>query len=99
VASNIIPLPNTQPAPDVAIDLPIPDRAVYTVKDLAYLLSLPLGATYALIRSGDIPASRLGRRWVMPRRRFEEWLDNLPEASLEDVERELAKLDAAEGGH
>lgn len=51
------------------------DRAVYTVREVAHLLSLSLGATYALVRSGEIPARRLGSRWVIPRNRFEEWLD------------------------
>jgi excisionase family DNA binding protein len=51
------------------------DRAVYTVREVAHLLSLSLGATYALVRSGQIPAHRLGSRWVIPRGRFEQWLD------------------------
>ncbi len=52
------------------------DRAVYTVREVAYLLSLSLGATYALVRAGEIPARRLGSRWVIPRARFEQWLDD-----------------------
>src|SRR3954465_11706964 len=49
--------------------------AVYTVREVAHLLSLSLGTTYALVRSGEIPARRLGSRWVIPRARFEQWLD------------------------
>ena len=52
------------------------DRAVYTVREVAHLLSLSLGATYALVRAGEIPARRLGSRWVIPRARFEQWLDD-----------------------
>src|SRR3954454_21850856 len=52
------------------------DRAVYTVREVAHLLSLSLGATYALVRTGGIPARRLGSRWVIPRARFEQWLDD-----------------------
>jgi excisionase family DNA binding protein len=51
------------------------DRAVYTVREVAHLLSLSLGATYGLVRSGEIPARRPGSRWVIPRNRFEQWLD------------------------
>jgi excisionase family DNA binding protein len=51
------------------------DRAVYTVREVAHLLSLSLGVTYALVRSGEIPARRLGGRWVIPRARFRQWLD------------------------
>jgi excisionase family DNA binding protein len=53
------------------------DRAVYTVKEVAQLLSLNVGGTYELLRSGVIPAERLGHRWVIPRRRFHAWLDGV----------------------
>jgi excisionase family DNA binding protein len=60
------------PGSNVASDS---DRAVYTVREVAHLLSLSLGVTYALVRSGEIPARRLGGRWVIPRARFQQWLD------------------------
>ncbi|MDQ7908368.1 helix-turn-helix domain-containing protein [Phytohabitans sp. ZYX-F-186] len=50
-------------------------RAVYTVHEAARLLSISVSTAYALVRSGDIPAERLGRRWVIPRVRFHAWLD------------------------
>ncbi|MEV7228948.1 helix-turn-helix domain-containing protein [Polymorphospora sp. NPDC051019] len=74
-------------------------RAVYTVKETAHMLSLSLGSTYALIRSGEIPAIKLGGRWAIPKRRFHEWLDNLPEATTDDVRRELDRLDQADTRH
>jgi excisionase family DNA binding protein len=51
------------------------ESAVYTVKEAARLLSISVSTAYALVRSGDIPAERLGRRWVVPRKRFHAWLD------------------------
>jgi excisionase family DNA binding protein len=36
--------------------------AVYTVKEVSQYLRLSLGGTYALIRSGEIPALKLGGR-------------------------------------
>jgi excisionase family DNA binding protein len=78
-----IPTPRTGPADDV--DQGDDDRAVYTVDEVAYLLTLSRSATYAMVRAGQIPARRLGRRWVIPKNRFHTWLDDLPEASLEDV--------------
>jgi excisionase family DNA binding protein len=53
------------------------ERAVYTVVELAQLLSLSRGTAYALVRDGTIPALRLGGRWVVPRARFHAWLDSL----------------------
>jgi excisionase family DNA binding protein len=65
--------------------VPLGERAVYTVKEVAYLLSLSLGNTYELLRDGTIPADRLGRRWVISRVRFHAWLDQVtvpPEPDL-----------------
>ena len=55
------------------------DRAVYTVKEVARMLSLSLGGTYALVRDGTIPAHKMGNRWIVPKRRFHAWLDGLTE--------------------
>jgi excisionase family DNA binding protein len=51
------------------------DRAVYTVKEVSVLLSISLGGTYTLVREGQIPAIKLGGRWVIPKRRFHAWLE------------------------
>jgi excisionase family DNA binding protein len=97
--SNVVPLipraareATRQPAHTTApAGQPTPiSRAVYTVAEVAKLLSLSLGSTYALARTGDIPAKKMGGRWVVPKRRFHAWLDDLPEASAEDIEREAA---------
>jgi excisionase family DNA binding protein len=57
------------------------------------MLSLSLGSTYALVRTGDIPAKKMGGRWVIPKRRFHAWLDDLPEATTEDLERDMRRED------
>lgn len=76
------PPPANQPEPNQAADAaPAPlGRMVYTVKETAHLLSLSVGTTYQLIRSGQIPAMKLGGRWVVPKRRLHEWVNNLPTA-------------------
>src|SRR3954453_10447627 len=70
--SQLVVLPTRS---TVASASSVEDRAVYTVREVAHLLSLSLGATYALVRAGEIPARRLGSRWVIPRARFLQWLD------------------------
>jgi len=65
--------------PDPSDDEPeyeLDDRAVYTVRQVAWLLSLSLGTTYELLRAGEIPATRLGGRWIIPKARFHSWLDS-----------------------
>ncbi len=54
-------------------------RLTYTVEEVAQLLSLSRGITYASLRDGTIPAERVGRRWVISRRRLHAWLDGLSE--------------------
>ena len=54
---------------------PQPERLVYSVKEVASLLGLNLGGTYALIHDGTIPAIRMGGRWLVPKKRFHDWLD------------------------
>ena len=57
-------------------------RAVYTVTEVACLLSLSRGGTYELVRQGVIPAVRLGRRWVIPKTRFHAWLDECSDGAV-----------------
>ena len=54
----------------------VSDRDAYTVMEVAALLGLSRGGTYALIQSGQIPARRAGHRWIIPKRRFHAWLDD-----------------------
>lgn len=50
-------------------------RLTYTVDEVARLLNLSRGVAYQHVRDGRIPAERIGRRWLIPRRRFHAWLD------------------------
>jgi excisionase family DNA binding protein len=45
------------------------------VEEVAALLGIARGVAYESVRSGEIPATRVGRRWLIPRRRFHAWLD------------------------
>ncbi|GAA4862283.1 helix-turn-helix domain-containing protein [Actinomycetospora straminea] len=55
----------------------IPALQVYTVRQVAAALGINLGITYELIRKGEIPAKRLGRRWLVPREAFHAWLSEV----------------------
>jgi excisionase family DNA binding protein len=57
---------------------------VYTVAEVARLLSLSFGGTYELVRQGEIPATKMGTRWIIPKQRFHSWLDGLVEEAGED---------------
>jgi excisionase family DNA binding protein len=57
-------------------------QEIYTVAHVAHMLGINVGTAYQLLRNGTIPAKRLGRRWVIPRKRFHEWLDGLEQAEV-----------------
>ncbi len=61
----------TRPAP-ATIDTA---RLTYTVDEVAALLGIARCVAYQYVRAGVIPAERIGRRWLIPRRRFHAWLD------------------------
>jgi excisionase family DNA binding protein len=52
------------------------ESLVYSVAEVAALLNLAVSGTYMLLREGEIPARKLGSRWVIPKQAFHEWLDS-----------------------
>jgi excisionase family DNA binding protein len=44
-----------------------PARATYTVEEAARVLGIGRSLAYALVRTGQLPALRIGRRLVVPR--------------------------------
>lgn len=59
------------------------ERATYTVEEVAQLLGLSRNNAYRAVRDGEIPAKKVGRRWVVPVKAFDAWLDDctLPEVA------------------
>ncbi|OLZ46246.1 excisionase family DNA-binding protein [Amycolatopsis keratiniphila] len=67
--------PYTGPVPTFA-----PNATTYTVEQAAYLISLSVDLTRDYVENGTIPAIRTADGWEIPRTRFTEWVNNLPEA-------------------
>ena len=53
-------------------------RVTYTVSEVAAMLGISRATTYVLLRTGEIPARRIGSRWIIACRRFNAWLDSDP---------------------
>ena len=51
------------------------ERMTYTVDEVAQVLGVSRGIAYEQVRGGEIPARRLGKRWVIPKTQFHAWLD------------------------
>jgi len=52
------------------------DETFLTTADVIRYLHVNLRTVYRLIKTGDIPAVRVGRQWRFRRRDLDEWLDN-----------------------
>lgn len=55
------------------------NHAVYSVKEVAFLLSLNQSTVYAWLRNGTLPGIKSGRRWGVPKKRLHQWVDALQE--------------------
>lgn len=50
------------------------DRAVYNVREIAKLLNINVPRAYELTKQKDFPAIRIGKRILIPKAAFEDWL-------------------------
>jgi excisionase family DNA binding protein len=55
-----------------------PERVTYSVETVAAMLGISRALAYQLVRSGDLPSIKLGRRVVVPRAAFLRLLDGGP---------------------
>ena len=79
---NVTPLWAHDLLPEDPVSLNDFARAdIYTVRQAAARLGISPGLAYELIRAGEIPAKRLGRRWVVPRELFHAWLNEMPKGA------------------
>jgi excisionase family DNA binding protein len=51
------------------------ERLTFEVSELAALLGVNLVRAYSLTRTEGFPSLRIGRRILVPKRAFEEWLN------------------------
>ena len=57
---------------------PIADRATFTAQELADLLGVSLVMVYRMLKNGEIPRRRAGRKYIIPRSAVEDWLREAP---------------------
>ncbi|MCC5910073.1 MAG: helix-turn-helix domain-containing protein [Clostridiaceae bacterium] len=51
-------------------------KLVYRVSDLCDLLDIGKNSAYRLVHSEDFPKIIVGKKILIPKKAFEEWLDN-----------------------
>ena len=52
------------------------EKRTYNAVEVAAMLGISKSKVYDLIRQGVIPSLKLGSRVVIPKSRFDEWVDN-----------------------
>lgn len=61
-----------------------PEPLVYSVAEAAAALGIGRSLAFELVRRGELPTVRLGRRRVIPRHLLINWLDARFRASMDD---------------
>lgn len=51
------------------------EKMVYTVQEVAGLLNISKSYAYELIKNGTIPVLKLGKRRVVPKEKFNNWIN------------------------
>lgn len=51
------------------------EKLVYSIQEAANLLGISRSYAYELVRNGTIPALELGRKRVIPKEKFLEWIN------------------------
>lgn len=70
---------------------PVGGRATYKVSEVAELLGISRATVYVLLNAGQIPARRIGSRWIIARRRFDDWLNASPNDDVRPTGTEVGK--------
>jgi excisionase family DNA binding protein len=78
--SNV--LPNGQ-APSAATAVVDGDRLTWTIPEAAEKLGVSTSYYYRAANKGELPARRLGRRWVVPKKALRELLESGPATAAE----------------
>ena len=51
------------------------DKLAYSPEEVARLLGLHPNSVYSMLKSGELPGIKAGRRWLISKQRFGVWLD------------------------
>lgn len=54
------------------------DKVVYSTKEIAELLSIGMNKVYELLQQNKLPYIKVGKKYIIPRKAFENWLNSSP---------------------
>lgn len=53
------------------------EKRVYSIQEVADALGISHSYAYQLVRSGEIPSLKLGKKRVIPIAKFEQWINGV----------------------
>lgn len=56
------------------MDLEVQDSKVYTIKDIQNYLGIGKNNAYKLLKTPSFPVIKIGKKYVIPKDLFEEWV-------------------------
>ncbi|OUN09883.1 helix-turn-helix domain-containing protein [Flavonifractor sp. An9] len=56
---------------------PLPEARTYTVEDIAAMLNIGRTSAYTLVKEGHFKTVRIGTAIRIPKKSFDEWLEEL----------------------
>lgn len=89
------PIPTSPEAPDVPVELDLPDKPMFSVEEAASIQGVGKGTAYACVNSGEIPVLRLGRRLLIPRVGLARLLGGTPDSQRQRAGTMQHPLDRA----
>jgi len=55
----------------------IMDSKIYTIQDVCEMLNISRSFTYQMLKEGKIPSVKLGKRVIIPKAKFDNWIESL----------------------
>lgn len=76
-------------------------KLTMTVREAAEVTGIGLNNTYALLKSGEMPSIRIGKKFYIPRSALIRWLENCGSIVLppEDTASNVVEEAVAEGNY
>jgi excisionase family DNA binding protein len=58
------------------------DKLVYSAKDISRMLSISMNKVYELLHEDKIPYVKIGKKFIIPKKAFENWLDTCSNVAM-----------------
>ena len=67
---------------NIICEVELMDKIVYTMQEIADMLGISRSYAYELVRNGTIPSLELGKKRVIPKEKFNKWVNGERELTI-----------------